>query len=517
MRTNGKIQLFPFLRIAIMLAAGIVAGDAIGCSSPSMAACAATALMLTCACLLLWRHPIANSVALMLLTADIGAWLAMTNERTSPHIHAPRQVSLKAVVVSRPTRHGKTARCDLMVVDGRLMGYKVRASFLNDGMPDATMLRIGDGLTASTMPRPINDVPGTHNFSYARWARAHGFAGTALIRGDRWQCQKLSLTHCPWAVRAKIKSAKWRDKWLEVLRNSNLDEKATAIVAAMTLGEKSYVDKELRDVYSLAGVSHLLALSGLHLGIIYLLLSTLLVSRRTYYLGQAAVMTAVWLYVMLVGMPPSIVRAAIMLSVYTLASMLGNERMSLNALSVAAVVMMAANPSCIWDAGFQMSFLAVLSIIIFYHPIYDKVSFRFLKRHRLIKWIWASVSVSLASQICIAPVVAFYFERFACYFILSNLIAIPLTTAVIYGSLLLFALSWWPFAMNLAANVTAWLTNALEQTLRAVASLPGASIDNIHLNMLQVAMIYVVIACLYYICGFIIRLYHSATYFNPEY
>lgn len=138
----------------------------------------------------------------------------------------------------------------------------------------------------------------------------------------------------------------------------------------MALGDKSSLSDKLEEDYSVSGASHVLALSGLHLGIIYAILSLLLARRRWQSVSQALILIAVWTYVFIVGMSASVVRSAIMLTVYSFVSLLNRNKMSLNTLSVAAVVILAGNPLFLYDVGFQMSFAAVLFIILFYRPVF---------------------------------------------------------------------------------------------------------------------------------------------------
>ena len=152
---------------------------------------------------------------------------------------------------------------------------------------------------------------------------------------------------------------------LDRLADSGVDGDAYAVVAAMALGDKTALTHELRDTYSVSGASHVLALSGLHLGIIYGLLWLLLPHRRWPAVSQTIILVAMWLYVLLVGMPVSVVRSAVMLSVYGLLSIGHRNKMSVNALAFTAIVMLMWNPEWLFDIGFQLSFMAVLAILLF--------------------------------------------------------------------------------------------------------------------------------------------------------
>ena len=155
-----------------------------------------------------------------------------------------------------------------------------------------------------------------------------------------------------------------RDRLLQRLSDGGIEGDAYAVVAAMALGDKSALTKELKDMYSLTGASHVLALSGLHLGIIYMLLSLLVRGRRWLMLSQLFLIISIWGFVFLVGMSMSVVRAAIMLSVYALLSLGHRDKMSVNTLAFTAIVMLMMNPMSLFDVGFQLSFMAVFSILV---------------------------------------------------------------------------------------------------------------------------------------------------------
>ena len=138
------------------------------------------------------------------------------------------------------------------------------------------------------------------------------------------------------------------------LQSSGLSDDQYAVVAAMALGDKSTLTKELKDTYSKTGASHVLALSGLHLGIIYALLSMLVVGRRWQTITQVAIILSIWAFVFLVGMSTSVVRSAVMLTVYALLALGHRHKMSVNTLAFTAIVMLLVTPKALFDVGFQM-------------------------------------------------------------------------------------------------------------------------------------------------------------------
>lgn len=273
--------------------------------------------------------------------------------------------------------------------------------------------------------------------------------------------------------------------YLDKFRHLDAESEAYGVLAAMTLGDKSAITKEVRDTYSITGASHVLALSGLHLGIIYMLLLRLL-PRRRMWLSQLVVVLALWAFAFITGLSTSIVRSATMISIYAVFSLRGSHQSSLNTLCLAAIIMLLVDAHCLFDISFQLSFMAVLAILLIMPMTEHFVSPSFLDRHPLVRWLWNIVAVSVAAQIGVAPLIAYYFGRFSTYFFLTNILVLPIITVILYGSLLFFVTGWTFVGQGLLS-----LTAMLNHWLGTMAQWPLASIDGLHPSILQVCMIYV--------------------------
>ena len=291
--------------------------------------------------------------------------------------------------------------------------------------------------------------------------------------------------------RSRLFFLKQREKLLERYRQQGLEDDAYALVAAMTLGDKTAIDKDLRQTYNISGAAHVLALSGLHMGIIYAALTLLTFGRRRRVVTQALIVIALWAFVFLVGMPASAVRAAAMLSLYALLTLGYREKASINALAFTALVMLSISPYTLFDVGFQMSFLAVLSILVWTPIMSDWVSPTLQRRWPPLRWAWGLTAVTLAAQLGVAPLIAYYFGRISTYFLLSSFVAIPAVTVIV----------WLALATLLVPGLTPVLTavtNGLNACLDAISRLPGANIEGLRPTLLQVCLTYVLILCVYW-------------------
>ena len=283
-----------------------------------------------------------------------------------------------------------------------------------------------------------------------------------------------------------------RSVLLQRLESSGLSDDQYAVVAAMALGDKSALTHELKDTYSKTGASHILALSGLHLGIIYALLSLLVVGRRWQMISQVAIILSIWAFVFLVGMSASVVRSAVMLTVYALLALGHRQKMSVNTLAFTAIVMLLISPQALFDVGFQMSFMAVFAILLFVPLFYRPFSAEYLMTHRIVNWLWGMVAVSIAAQIGVAPLIAYYFGRFSCYFLLTNFIVIPAATLILYlslGTLLIPALG----------ILLASIVGLLNTTLLYISTIPGTTIEGLHPSIMLTVSIYGIIFATYYL------------------
>ena len=297
--------------------------------------------------------------------------------------------------------------------------------------------------------------------------------------------------------RTRLFFLKLRSRLLSRLRDEGGGGDSFAVIAAMALGDKSSLSKELRDVYSVTGGAHVLALSGLHLGIIYMLLSWLIVGRRWRNVSLLVIILSIWAFVFLVGLSTSVVRSAIMLSVYALMSLGHRDKMSLNTLAFTAIVMLLVNPLSLFDIGFQMSFAAVGFILLFL-PLFEEMApIQILIDHPVRKWLLTMMAVSCAAQLGTAPLIAYYFGRFSTYFLLTNLIVLPAVTLILYLSVVVLLM---PSLLHLLL----YIAGLLNLILGKIATFPGASVE-IHPSLLQTLLVYVVIFASYLLIRKIIQ------------
>ncbi len=491
MKMNGRIQLFPVLRLVLFLVVGIVLGEEFYSVVHVYVWFAALVVSFVIA-LFVRKHCVAQTVFIFVSMMSLGGYLA-AYELSTLDVKLPKnEICYSAVIVSPPVISGKVVRCDMIVTDQH-SPFKIRASIYRDNRAES--IKAGYGVKAVSMIEKPENLAGS-DFDYRRYMLYHGFVGTTFLYIDDWCGADVDLRKLSLIERTKIAALLLRNKLLDIFRSLGFEGQGYAVLAAMVLGERVTISDELNDDYSVSGAMHVLSLSGLHLGIIYAMLSLLFLGRRRLILTQVVVLCAIWTYVVIVGMPISAVRSAVMLTVYSFVCLLNREPMSLNALAVSAFVLLVCNPLNLYDVGFQMSFASVFFILVFYHPLYMLLPVK-IRTTAVIKRIWQMSAVSIAAQAGVAPLVAFYFGRFSCYFLLTNFIVVPAATVILYGAVFVMFTGWLPLVQSWLCYLLAKVVNMMNSGVSFIASLPYASIEGIRLNIIQVIAIYVIMFSLY--------------------
>ncbi len=494
-------QTHPLLLVAVSLSLGIFVGDATFDKVIVWWWLIAASASLLLFFIIGKRRPYGQSALLYLATFFVGATLVdMAESKLYFPFNDGDMVHYEAVLADEPRVLGKTLQCDLLLtaIGGKALEKTigVKAAILRDTATGYWQrLHVGNGIEAWSVMRPLENFRSGGNFDYVRWLHVRGFRAQTLIYYTDWIGKSVPLHAMSRFDIMRIKALRIRQKLVSLLINSSSMQKISqqeTVVAAMVLGDKHALNKETKELYSVSGASHVLALSGLHLGIIYAMLTLLFGRLRRVWLCQALVLLAVWAYVMVVGMSTSVMRSAVMLTVYSFCLVARRDKAQINTLAFAAICLLVANPLSLWDIGFQMSFMAVFAIALYYRGLYHLLPLS----NRFAKLVWGMAVVSISAQIGTAPLVAYYFGRFSCYFLLTNFIVVPAATLIIYGSVAMFLATPVPWLCSLLSHCVAVIAGWLNKSLEWIASLPAASIDNIHVNTLQLWLIYVVIACI---------------------
>ena len=342
-------------------------------------------------------------------------------------------------------------------------------------------------IKANVSPPKNNGNP--EEFDYAFYLKQQGFSGIAFVKQTHWKIIENSGN--PTIQQLALRC---RSHLLSIYESLNLSSDEKAIVSAITLGYKEDLSPELKQRFSIAGVNHILSVSGLHVGIIFLITNFLLYpigrnNKKFNILKYGIILIFLWCFAFITGLPPSVIRATTMFSLATIALILNRKSSIFNTICVSAFGMLLYNPFYLFHIGFQLSYLAVFSIVLLQPYLQQSIQVK----NPIIKPIWALVTVSIAAQIGTCPLVLYYFHQFPTYFIFANLLVIPITyliTAFAILSLFLesfFGNSW--FIKDLLEYCLSFMNNSIT----VIEQLPYASIQPIWLNQIEVILVFLLL------------------------
>lgn len=477
----------PLLTLSICLIVGIAASEWLDNWTTALFAL----LPATLITILLYRFPRIQTASIGICVILLGATLGARQYQQLNIEWPEKSMASEVIVISEPVIKEKVVTADLLTSQGH---YKIKGHFLKDSASQE--IQLGEGICLYSNINKVHAWKSGH-FDYQRHMKCHGYVGETVIGHGKWHRRQISLSGLSIIERSRLHFLLLRHKLLEHYRKWDTSEETYGILAAMTLGEKSKLDTQLKETYSQVGASHILALSGLHLMIIYTIVSLFMGWIRFRICSQVLITLSIWAFAFLTGLSPSVVRSASMITVYAILSIGYRNRMSVNTLAFVAIIMMVVNPYAIYDMGFQLSFLSVLAILLFTPLFNNFIPAHFLQRHRWLKTLWNLTNVSLAAQIGTAPLVTYYFGRFATWFLLSNYIVIPLATIILYLTLASVILYWWTAAQTILVTILTTIVSTMNSLLSEIAKLPLASLDGIQLSPFGLAMLYIIIVCFY--------------------
>lgn len=271
-----------------------------------------------------------------------------------------------------------------------------------------------------------------------------------------------------------------------------LKDDQLAVVKALVLGDKSLLTPETKAQFSSAGAMHVLAVSGLHVGIILEILIFIFGRFPRIFSRNAALIISVgiiWIYAGVIDFPPSVVRAGFMFSLLVLGRLLGRQNISLNSLFFAGFVMLLVQPLWLFDIGFQLSFLAMIGIV----TLYDRIHQFFYVKNWLLNKIWSVTVVGISAQVFTIPLTLYYFHQFPNYFMLTNVGMMIFAGLLLTLTLILFAIKWLSILAKGLAILLAFSTAIMLLFVSYIDGLPGAVAEGFGTSVIQVGLAYVLL------------------------
>ena len=347
-------------------------------------------------------------------------------------------------------------------------------------------LQYGDKILIHKKVQEIKNSGNPGAFDYSRYAAFKNVFHNVFLKKDDWLLlQEKNISH----FKKFLFTA--RENILNSLqKNMQGNDDQLAIAEALLIGYTQDLDKDLVQAYSNTGVVHIIAISGMHLGLIYLLLvfvfNKIPFIKRSKPIKVVLILLCLWLFALLTGGSASILRAAVMFSCIIIGQNLERRSSIYNSLAASAFILLIYNPYFLWDVGFQLSYLAVLGIVIFQKPVHRVL---FIK-NKVVDKVWQLASVTIAAQALTFPVCLYYFHQFPTLFLFTNILLVPFSSLILFAEIILVALAWIHVVNLYWGKLIWWLVWLMNKIILWFNDLPFSVMDGISLSVLSTLLLY---------------------------
>lgn len=369
-------------------------------------------------------------------------------------------------------------------VSGKVMAYFPKSD-------SAFALHYGDLIA---IPAPIREVMPPLNpeeFDYRAYLGRKGITGQVYLKDEDWFDLQTNDANPIYAF-----SYRFRDVLLASLHRSGLNDNEFGVAAAILLGYDDYLADDVRKNYVAAGSMHILCVSGMHVGIIYLLASFLLgfLNRKKWQktLKQVLLLALIWFYALIAGLSPSILRASLMISFVIIGEIIRRKGFIVNSIAASAFILLCINPNNLFEIGFLLSYAAVMGIVVLQRPIYNLL----YVKNKLLDKAWQITAVALSAQIATIPFTLFYFQQFTTYFWLSNLFMTPISFIVVISGMILLLVSWIPYLNTLVGYLVWGAVYVMNWVVAKIESIPYSIIKGLYVNDFEFAVLLVALLLL---------------------
>ncbi|MCB9192707.1 MAG: ComEC family competence protein [Flavobacteriales bacterium] len=363
---------------------------------------------------------------------------------------------------------------------------KVLLYFSKDSISEN--LRYGQILAVNTNLQVVENLGNPNEFNYKRYLRFNGIGFRGYVRSDKWK----HLSNGSPGFRGLLFSV--RRFLINKLKQAGLEGDELSVASALILGFRADLDRELMTAYAGAGATHVLAVSGLHVGIVYVILNGLLKfmdrKKSTKIIKTFLLIGFLFGYAGLTGFSASVVRAATMFSFVAFGKMLQRDTNIYNTLAASAFCLIALEPMIIMQVGFQLSYAAVIGIVLIQPRLFKLYAFN----NRLADWAWSITCVSIAAQIATFPLGLLYFHQFPNLFLVSNLLVIPAAAGILYLGFSLFIASIWKPALLFFGFLLDFLISTLNTVVVWIEQIPYSVLQGIDISTSETLMTYAIIA-----------------------
>ncbi len=484
----------PFLRLTVPLCAGVLTAECL----PHITAAAVTAAVISLAVMtvrIFRKSYITDMIfgsALLLFMVSSG-FMLRSWERHRPSVmqEERQEVTLRLSGYPAKSNNGCSFRAKIIsVAEGDSIKHpegSLLLWFMTDTIPSGW--KPGDLLRVKVIPVRVENNGNPCEFNYRRWLEGQGIRYMAFFRAS-------DITGFSPATRRSLgeSSLVAARRMTDAFRRAGLQGEELGLVMALTIGDKELLEKERLTSFSRSGAMHIMAVSGLHVGMISMALSWFLffLKGKLRWVRALLIMPALWGFAFLTGMSPSVLRATIMFTFLQTGSLLNRQSSGMNSLLASAFILIAVHPGVIFEAGFQLSYLAVAFIIAFYNSLYRLIRLK----NRILDYLWQMTAVSLVAQAGTIALSVRLFNIFPLLFLLTNTVVIPISFVVLAVAMLLLIVSPIPPVASLCAMILDRLAAFTLGFTGMISSMQHGVIMNIGMSVSETIMLTVMTALL---------------------
>jgi competence protein ComEC len=332
------------------------------------------------------------------------------------------EISCTGTLMEYPAEKEKTAMCRIQLSLGRrVIVYLPKDSLSLSLIP-------GDDLHFRCRFTPLGKSAENVDFDYTWYLKKQGYAAIGFVRKGQWAY----VSH---TSSLRYTALQYRNRLIAVMKTLGLSDRAFSLNIAITFGYRQLMDEDVSRSFASAGIAHLVAVSGMHVQLFYGVLYAAVIfmgsGRRYKTACYLLILSAIWMFAFVAGLAPSLVRATVMISLYGLGKMLSKESNTLNIIFVSAGLMLVYNPLYLFDIGFQLSYAAVIAIVV----IYPMIKSLYEVENPEVSYLWNALCVSMAAQLGTMPLCLYYFHQLPMYFWIANMVIVPLSGPLLVGTL----------------------------------------------------------------------------------
>lgn len=497
----NRFGQYPFVRILTPFLAGILAHIYLGMGGPFVLFLFVFLFILyftdfvTVNILGKFNFRVINGIYLSILLFSAGiCWTGFFDDRKNEthYLHLEnKDKTYYLKIINDPIQKEKSVKAEVRLIGffekDKMHSLSGKAFMYFRKNEKSLKLNYGDELIVHTNLQEIPSPQNPGEFNYKQYCAFHRIYAQGFADEFSWK-----KTGEGGSSIFKFASES-RKKLLGILKEAGLENQEFAVGAALILGYMNEIDQETKNAYSSSGALHVLSVSGLHVAIIFAvfdkLLSFLLRFKNGKYYKAGLILLILWLYALVTGLSPSVMRSAAMLSFVVIGKLINRNASIYNILSASAFVLLCLDPLMIMEVGFQLSYLAVLGIVYLHPKIYNLFFFQ----NKIADFTWNVTAVSVAAQIATFPLGLLYFHQFPNYFLISNLIVIPLGTVILYNGILALILSFVPFLNEFLIFTLKWSIKILNESVYWVEQLPYSLSTGISITIFETWLIYIII------------------------